>query len=491
MIPNFPGYTGSEKDFDFLAKLCADMTLRLFGFQFTPIQLKKSREIIKRTLRQERFTIVFSECRQVGKTETVCYTEFFLSYAFPALTGERYRVCFTAPEKGTSLEIFDRTKKLFDTVERNHPQFFKFERKTPEEIIIPQCAKFEIFGLFKGYAKREDKKSTKEGRTFHKVIRDEMHLGEDDIFSDEIEPAMSTTGGVDLWIGNGGYRQCDAKKKIETGSNENQTVFFYDYKFMRKEYLRLFEETGNPMFKRWIQAQDKYIEDKGEESDLVQKNLFNKWIVERGNFVAPEKLHRCRRAKERTSYNTDACDVGVDWAKSHDSTVVTVTDYERNIRFWLELHGEDYIDQVDIIEDWLRDLYENHGIEFGTCYCDSTGAGDAPTTLLQRKCEDFLIVEPVVFTPLSKDEIGKKMLKAIFAKHADERLSYPNPKISKMAKKFERQMTELEKEYRGESGKLNYHHPDRHDAHDDFPDSFGLSIYGMEDLEDEPNVYFV
>ena len=80
-----------------------------------------------------------------------------------------------------------------------------------------------------------------------------------------------------------------------------------------------------------------------------------------------------------------------------------------------------------------------------------------------------LRTEPVKFTLQSKDNLYKNLIKIL----RDEELVYPSD--HKLAIKFEMQMLEMIKEYKGEF--LSCHHPDRAGAHDDFPDSLALALY--------------
>lgn len=468
-----------KADIDKLMLSFEKAILSFFSFKLASWQKDIAREIFLRLFQRKRHTITISACRQIGKTETVCFCMWYLAYFFPDVTGERFRVCFTAPEKGTSSEIYDRTKLLFDKCESIDPRGFQFEQKNLDATVLANGARLETFGLFKTFAKREDKKTVREGRTFHIVVRDEMHVGDDEIFKDEIEPAMATTGGLDIWIGNGGFRQCEAKKKCDAGNTERATLFFYDFDKMKPLMEAEYKTTGNKLFKRWVESQEKYIEDEGgRESEIVRKNLFNHWIVEFGNFCTPTELHACRRHDNPEFWGSNWCDIGIDFGKQVDLTIVTITDYANDIRTWGVFRG-DYTDQIPEIADFLRKFRSENNVFFKRCYFDSTGVGDVIGETLKKEFRD--IVQRcigVVFSPKTKDELGRKGLRALRSKEEENRLSYPAN--HKHAPFFERQMLELEKEFRGESERLNYKHPDRSDAHDDFPDSYFLSIYGIQ-----------
>lgn len=470
---------------DILLDFFVLMVFTFFGFVFTKQQKKWSKEILKRIFLRKRHTIAIAACRQIGKTETICFLIWFLSYIFPIIEGESFKAVILAPDQSTGTEVYDRTKALFDDCENRFPEQFKFKEKNNAKIVCANGSSIAAWGLFKAFSTRERKKSTKEGRTFHMSVRDEMHLGDDAIFNDDIEPALSTTGGVDIWLGNGGYRNCKAKKIIDNGNTKDSTVFALSYDFMKKEQMREYKRTKNPIFKRWIDSQEKYISDNGIMSDLVRKNLFLKWIVEVGNFITEEALKRLCRDKDPEEWPTKYVDGGLDFGKSSDESVVTLTDYQRNIRTWGVFYGE-YPDQVEQFAEWIKEREKELDIKLRRLYCDSTGVGDPVTAMLKRKLR--CRVRGVKFTAASKDVLAKKAIAAMSNEVSksesivfSDRLTYP--KEHKLRVKFEFQMTELEKEIRGSTELLNYHHPDKPDAKDDFADSLFLSLYGIEKIK--------
>jgi len=465
----------SEDFLETLLALFEESVRRFFDVSITPWQRVIAREIFLRVFARKRHTIVISVCRQVGKTEIVMYCVWFLTYVFPLFDAERFRCVITAPEKGTGSEVYDRVKMLFDSCEQKWPSKFRFKRKNLDGIVTSDDSSITSFGLFKGYASREGKKTTKEGRTFHLAVRDEMHLGEDEIFSDEIEPALSTTGGVDVLIGNGGYRECKAKQLIDGGTSKNVTVFAWDYDTMRAHVLAEYEASQNAMWGRWVESQDHYVAENGRESDVVKKNLYLEWLVTVGNFVSWEKLKGFARAAGGSwSPKSNSADIGVDWGKEHDETVATMTDYANDIREWATFHGE-YPDQIDALVEWAGKTAKKNGVSIKNFICDATGSGDPNVSMLKRKTR--IPVIGVVFTAMNKDKLAKKGLNALAGKEPSQTLSYPanHP----LASVFEHQMRRLEKEYRAD-GKVNYHHPKENDARDDYPDSWLLSIWKIQ-----------
>lgn len=454
------------------------LVLVYFGVTLTMVQRTVALEYIQRSVEGKRHTIVIAICRQVGKTELIVMLEWFLSYLYPALDGENYGVAMTAPEKGTGSEVFKRTKDLFEEqAQKDGTQTLKISNEDRMETMNGSV--FEVYGLFKTYSQRENKKSTKEGRTFNKLVRDEMHLGDDEIYKDELIPTLATTGGVDVLLGNGGFRQCMGKKLSENGDTNDTTVYRLNYRVMREQMIKEFEKTKEKRWMRWVESQDKYIEDEGEENELVRKNLFCEWLVEKGNFISKTQLEQHRNDEPDLLYPSNYCDIGIDWGKKSDRTVVTITDVFCNVRAWGEFRG-DYMDQVVQIAAWLEkertkdDIVDYH-LKYGTIYCDGTGSGDPVVEMLQKQTRIPII--PVVFGVKNKDRLARRFQWSL--KNADlvRRFSYPT--FDPNCKKFVSEMLDLEKEIRRESEFLNYKHPNRANAHDDFTDSTFLSLFGI------------
>lgn len=468
---------------DALLHIFARCIEQFFNIKITRVQRIIARVLLYRILRRKRHTVDISACRQIGKTEVVCYVSWFLSYMFPLIENEYIRFIITAPEQGTGSEVFDRTKKLYDHCETQYPTKFLFRQKNLDQIVLADSSKIEVFGLFKGFSRREEKKTTKEGRTAHVVIRDEKHLGDDEIFKDEVEPSMSTTGGVDVFVGNGGFRTCRAKELADLATPgeivtelEDKTIIRLDYDYMRQEMLEEHARTGNPMFLRWVESQDKYINDHGRESDEVLKNLFLRWIVEVGNFTSWENIIAHRRVGNPRK--TSLCDVGIDFAKGEngDETVATLVDYERNIRTWETFHGE-YPDQVEQIVTWLSQVTASQAVNIRFIFCDTTGVGDPVKTMLKRRIR--IPCRGVVFTVQNKDIMAKKLQKAWSAAKESERLTYPADHPH--AAKFEKQMLGLLKQRRP-TGQLNLTHGTGKHDHDDFPQSLMLALWHIEKI---------
>ena len=173
--------------------------------------------------------------------------------------------------------------------------------------------------------------------------------------------------------------------------------------------------------------------------------------------------------------------VGIDTAKSPDQTIVTIIRDNTDLKVtelcaWLALPGENYEDQFDIIVDFFE-MYENIRV----LTIDSTGQGDFMPDKFQRHTS--YNIERINFSPMSKDLIYKNLLQVV----QNKLTTIPNLDGNKCHDDFRFQMLDLQKEYKGRF--MSCHHPDSPDAHDDYPDSWALSEWGMSiQKQREPNI---
>jgi hypothetical protein len=105
---------------------------------------------------------------------------------------------------------------------------------------------------------------------------------------------------------------------------------------------------------------------------------------------------------------------------------------------------------------------------------DATGVGDPVVDNFKRSTR--LRTEGVKFSMQTKDNLYKNLIKIL----RDEEVQYPLRHV--FTPKFEMQMMEMIKEYKGEF--LSCHHPEKSGAHDDFPDSLALALFHARKITD-------
>lgn len=269
------------------------------------------------------------------------------------------------------------------------------------------------------------------------------------------------------------------KLDYANGAKKRKLHFEYDYKTVMKY---------NEKYGKYIEGEKRRL---GEDSDEFQMAYNLKWILERGMFVTEEQLARL---------GVDTMDVslmdlknphivGIDLAKSSDSTVVTVLEvdyanpvlveksedmgvkdfyaYNTYIKNWLEIQGDNYEEQYYEISDFISNYNVTRMV------MDGTGVG-SPIADRFMANSDFEVI-PYVFTKPSKSELYKRLDSEI----KSGRLHYPaipHLREERFYKKFEQQFLDLEKSYSGNH--MVVAHPSKRGAHDDYPDSCALAVWG-------------
>jgi hypothetical protein len=168
--------------------------------------------------------------------------------------------------------------------------------------------------------------------------------------------------------------------------------------------------------------------------------------------------------------------VGIDWAKNVDSTVCTLVEVDGNIKRvldWLELQGENYDYQIDIVKDWVEDKDRNNpDSPISVIVCDATGVGDPLVDMLRRKTT--IPVEGFIWSAQSHSDAFKLLLNEIMNKRI-EIPAGPETRKTKEYRKFTEQILNLDKEYKGNL--IRCHHPEEPGAHDDYISSLALAVY--------------
>lgn len=220
-----------------------------------------------------------------------------------------------------------------------------------------------------------------------------------------------------------------------------------------------------------------------------------KWILERGMFIDQKTFDSLAYPEMGLSLldTKKSHVVGIDLGKKNDSTVVTVlevdwdnpiviekasssdmnipdyTAYNVCVKAWLEMQGDNWNEQYDKIVGFLSNF------NVARIVMDATGVGDAIYDRLRANL-DYEVI-PYVFSKQAKSELYKHFNTEI----KGGRVHYPadeETKETREYKKFEQQMLDLEKTYSGQL--MICSHPNVNGAHDDYPDSLALAVYGAK-----------
>lgn len=467
-----------------LRKLRADHLLIQHGIVFYPYQELVSDRILEALLQNLRLTEGATEddikklklveipvefSRQSGKTTAVVYTVEFILTWLSVYFERQIHIAIFAPQIEQAKTDFDMLKialrriKDMIVVDEETERIIK-EQENAKTLVLPDGSSCYIAPV--------TKTSRPESKTLDLMIFEESQDLDDKIVKESIWPIGSTTNAPRIYIGTAGTRICHFYRLGQ--SNIALKLYYPDIvKQRRKTYLA----TKDPKHLIYEQTVAQDIELRGEDSDEIQRPYFGKWLIGTGQFTTAEELDRLysERGRSYQYYNTKQtplgyCYVGIDSAKHPDSTVVTVLRdnpvlKKREILYWMELRGENYQDQFDIILMALK----NFSIE--AIAIDSTAQGSFMPDLFEKNTQwqdENSGLYRVVFSAPSKSALYENL------KNVIKELLTTLPKIDKKyGERFRQQMLDLQQEWKGQI--LSVKHPDDPNAHDDYCDSWALA----------------
>jgi hypothetical protein len=313
-----------------------------------------------------------------------------------------------------------------------------------------------------------------ESKTYHFVMIDEAQEADEFMITKSIKPMLAFNNGSIVLTGtatrNKSYFykmiQYNKRRDINGRRNHRQSHFEYDWRTASKY---------NQNYSKFIAKEKVRI---GEDSDEFQMSYCNKWILEKGMFVTDERLsqmydHSMPLVKQWWRTPIVA---GIDVARTNDSTVVTAVwvdwdhpdgfgFYEHRILNWLEINNTEWEQQYFEIIDFLRN-YDVYRIGV-----DAQGVGGAVTERLQ------ILMPNVEVTAVPSDAKAQNErwvhLTELIQRNQLVVPGHSKARRTRVWKKFNQQMSDLEKVYRGPY--LLAAAPDEKGAFDDFPDSLAIA----------------
>ena len=273
------------------------------------------------------------------------------------------------------------------------------------------------------------------------------------------------------------------KREQESKASHIKNHFEYDYTVASKY---------NPKYAKYVEGEKRRL---GENSDEFRMSYMLEWIIERGMFVDIVKFEESNgeTSLERVMSDRQATHVaGIDIGGKNDSTVVTMCEVDWNMPVIMETRTDDetgeevtYMAYNTYIKDWLcisnePDYEEQYPliVEYLSMFwvvrvvCDATREASISHRLRANlKCE----VIPYIFTTKSKSDLYKHLEKEISAGRARV-CAGEKTRATKEYNDFLEQLGDLQKGYSGTN--LVVCHPDERGAHDDFPDSWALAVWG-------------
>lgn len=414
-----------------------------------------------RNLKQVEVPIEFS--RQSGKTTTVVLVVDFIMLFFPNLFNRPVAIGIFAPQREQAKTDFDRLKTALSRsselqiVDEATAQAAK-EESNAKTIVLPNGASCYVFPV--------TKTSKPESKTLDLIIFEESQDLADRIVKEQIWPMGKFTNAPRVYIGTAGVQICHFYRLCQQSS-----ALVLDFDKIAQQKRQLYKDTGNALHLIYIKSVEEEIEKYGRDSDEIRRPYYLEWIIGTGQFTTAEELDALVSTRGRTHHEkSHPCYVGIDVAKHPDSTVVTVVRFNEDTKKkelinWLELRGENYKSQFDIIHDYIS-RYNTVAVAI-----DSTGIGDYMSDMFESETawrDENTGMYRIKFNDKSKTDMYKNLKVTI------KELLTTLPKLdTKEADKFRQQMLDLQQEYVGQH--LKVRHPDDPNAHDDYPDSWALA----------------
>lgn len=476
----------------------------VLGITFYDYQRKVSNAIIQAILTGSGEEIPIEISRQAGKTESVVCTVCFLMTFSLSLTrrfwGREHplRIIIWSPQREQAKTDFDRLKAYFQKMRRSGQWGDLIDQSESNQTTmqIKNGAYCYIFPL--------TPTSNPESKTADLQIFEEAHKIDDFEKKNKAEPMGASTNAPEISIGVSWYNKNYFLRLIQSLGKKHKLRFDADE--VIKQRRERYEQDGNPFHLNYEKKFNKLVERDGREDPAIKTQWLLQWVLGAGQFMVQDDWNELTEPyfyvdgngddKHRQAHLIDEdkdseCFVGIDTAKYPDSTVVTVIRWNEETKWkeliaLLELKGENYLDQFEIITGYdsstgrmtgmgMLDSFNVQGIAI-----DSTGQGSFfpdMFTRLTRWRDERSGLFPVKFSLVSKDVMYRNLQQVV----QNRLTAIPNDDTVELDRLRE-QLLDLQKEYKGEL--LSVHHPesktqDGEEYHDDYPDSWALAEYAF------------
>ena len=312
------------------------------------------------------------------------------------------------------------------------------------------------------------------------------------VLTKSISPMGAAYNATKVCIGTAtvfkGYFYEAIQRNKELAKNRSSHIknhFEFDYTVASKY---------NPNYAKYIEKEKRNL---GENSDSFRMSYKLEWIMERGMFIDIDKFEQnnLEPLMDFIEFDREATHVvGIDIGGGNggDSTVVTVvevdwdmpviseTRYDEDegvefnfeafntyVKYFLEIkETPDHEEQYDIIMEFLRNF------RVARIVVDATREKSFADRLNANVSAEVI---PYVFTVGAKSELYKNFDKEL----SSGRVKLPASEKAKSTVEYEKcvqQLADLQKDWRGTN--LLVSHPNARGAHDDYPDSLALAVWG-------------
>lgn len=469
------------------------------GRTLYPYQEQFSKRVIRSVLENdgEELTALFS--RQSGKSETIATTVGGMMIILPQLANmpmfaddsrlqmfkDGMFVGIFAPSLRQAQTTYGRLKSRLQCKNAmevlNDPEFrLDFSTSNGQTVSLTNGSFATAISASEG--------ANIEGESFKLIICEEAQDISNYKVRKSIHPMGAAYNATIVKIGTattfkGDFYDAIQRNKadMEKKTSHIKNHFEYDWKVAAKY---------NPKYAKYVEKERKRL---GEKSDEFQMSYCLTWIISRGMFVDIDEFEKNNTEPllERTFYDKRATHVaGIDLGGKGDDTVITMTEvnwdmpvvmesftneqgeeetytaYNTYLKDWYCISNEpDYEEQYPLIVDYLSHFL------LARVVCDATREASVSHRLRANlKCE----VIPYIFTSKSKSEMYKHLDREIVSGRARV-CAGPNTIKTPEYLEFNKQLGELQKGWSGTNMVVS-HATDK--DHDDYPDSWALSVWG-------------
>lgn len=477
----------SEEDADFIDDLVMRCILFIETFcklKLFPYQREVAYRVIESIITSDGEEITVLQARQSGKSATLgsVITGMMillprLAKVFPALLGkfaDGFMVGIFAPTESQAETVWGR---VHDNLTSNHGKSILADPEIDDKAVKEGSKTRTVKLVNCGSLCRMQTANAKakiESKTYHFVLVDECQEADDEKVEKSIGPMLAFTGGSKVYTGtpsrtkNVFHEACQRNKRRMINRGQKQNHFEYNYKTVIKY---------NEAYRKHIAKEKSRL---GEDSDEFQMSYNCKWMLEQGMFITEERLDELADVSMRLQpfWWRDPVVVGIDPARTSDSTVVTIVwvdwnnpDYfgyrEHRILNWLEIHNKDWETQYAMITNFLANY---NVLRIGV---DANGMGGPVAERLQALMP-LVDVVPLDSNPKAQSERWKHFKSLI------ERRRFVYPAHSTVRrlrpwKRFHQQMIDLETKFQGQY--MMAAAPDVRNAFDDYADSAAIACF--------------
>jgi hypothetical protein len=446
------------------------IVLRLLGLTLYQYQTQLSTRIIKAAIAGGNNEIAISWPRRSGKTEMLVITALSVGLYWIHCRHENYSIALVNPAR-TEQGVMVTRQRFKEHVEKIAPwlSFNGIEavlgdgRKTPDFILRDSTTGAEC----QVRAISADPSAHSKGAGFNVLILEQPEEIDEETMKttiypmahgEHLEQTLILAGNPSLRILNHHYYDLTLRLDYP---------YFMDWKTC---------SIHRPNYKPYAVQKMNQL---GERSDEFRTQFCCEWPVER---TKPFVKYIPGMAFEYESNPENLRAAGVDNAKDVDYTVVTVIErvgQTKVILDWLELQGNDYQEQAELICAFLKPHTPLLAL-----LSDATGQQDAIVEDQQNACRGVCYVEGLKLTVETNDLIYKEYQREI----QHNRLFYsenPPPNIDEQRQQewfrarnhFIEQHLDVERVFVANKMKLKA--PDRKGAHDDYVASGAIALHAL------------